>query len=142
MHEEKRPFPLTLLAGLLGLTGLGTTAFWAMFFTGKIKAAETAQDESFERAFPIADSWMTACALVASRNLLKLNRKGYFSGAAAGSALIFLSSMDVLYSLENGKYWPLDPDRAQMLVIHLWTGGLGAATLALLWKYREMFSTD
>lgn len=137
--KSGRPLSITLLSGLLAFTGLATAAFWILFFAGKMEATETEQDEAFERAFPVADSWMISCAMVAAKNLLKMNRKGLLMGAAAGSALIFLACMDILYSLENKKYWPLNSDRAQMLVIHLWTAGLGSATLRTLWKHRDEF---
>lgn len=140
MDEKKRPWSLTLLSGLLGFTGLATAAFWILFFAGKMEATETEQDEAFERAFPVADSWMIMCALTAARNILKMNRKGFFAGAAAGSAMMFLACMDMLYSLENKKYWPLDSDRAQMLVIHTWSMTLAVTTLRLLWKHRDAFS--
>lgn len=123
-----------LLAGLLGFTGLATTAFWILFFTGAIKATETEQDEAFERAFPLADAWMSACCLLAAWHLWRGEEEGRFFGIAAGSALVFLACMDILYSLENRKYWPMDPDRAVMLVIHAWTLGLGTTTLSYLWK--------
>lgn len=142
MEKGKRPLSLTLLSFLLGATGIATAAFWILFFSGKIQATETEQDEAFERAFPLADSWMIACALVSSKNLLKMNRKGFFSGAAAASALIFLGCMDILYSLENRKYIPLNRDRAQMLLIHIWTVVLGSSTMALLWKNRKLFTSD
>ncbi|MBU1672051.1 MAG: hypothetical protein KKF41_08145 [Actinobacteria bacterium] len=139
MDEKKRPVSLTVLAGLLAFTGLATALFWILFFAGKMEATETEQDEAFERAFPVADSWMIGCCLVAARNILKMNRKGFFAGAAAGSALMFLACMDILYSLENGKYRPLTSDRAQMLVVNLWTVFMGTLTLATLWKNRDGF---
>jgi hypothetical protein len=142
MDEKERPLALTLLSGLLAFTGLATALFWILFFTGKMEATETEQDDAFEKAFPMADSWMIACSLTAARNILKMNRKGFFSGAAAASALMFLGCMDILYSLENKKYWPLNSDRAQMLVIHLWTVILGSTALALLWKNRDAFGGD
>ncbi len=142
MEKEKRPLSLTILSFLLGVTGIVTIAFWILFFSGKIQATETYQDEAFERAFPLADSWMIICALVSSKNILKMNKKGFFSGAAAASALIFLGCMDILYSLENRKYKPLNKDRAQMLLIHIWTVVLGSITMALLWKKRELFTGD
>lgn len=142
MDELKRPLAMSVLSGLLAFTGLATALFWILFFAGKIEATETEQDEAFERAFPVADSWMIACALVAARNILRMNRKGFFAGAAAGSALVFLACLDILYSLENKKYWPLNPERAQMLVINLWTIGLGGMTLNLLWKHRDVFQGD
>lgn len=139
MDKTRRPAAITALSALLGFTGLATALFWVLFFSGRMKATETEQDEAFERAFPAADSWMICCALAASRNLLKMNKKGLFAGVAAGSALVFLACMDILYSLENGKYRPLDAGRAQMLVVNSWTAGMGALTLALLWKYRDLF---
>lgn len=123
-----------LIGALLGFTGLATSIFWILFFSGKIRATETEQDEAFERAFPLADSWMSALCMLAAWHLLRGEREGEFFGTAAGSSLVFLSFMDILYSLENRKYWPLDKDRATMLVIHLWTLGLGVSTLGHLWK--------
>jgi hypothetical protein len=142
MDEEERPFAITVLSGLLAFTALGTALFWILYFSGKMDATETEQDEAYEKAFPVADSWMIACSLTAARNLLKMNRKGFFAGAAAGSALIFLGCLDILYSLENKKYWPLNSDRAQMLVVHLWAVGTGLVTLSLLWKNRDAFGAD
>jgi hypothetical protein len=123
-----------LIGSLLGFTGLATTLFWILFFSGKIQAAETEQDEAFERAFPLADSWMSASCMLAAWHMMRGEEEGEFFGVAAGSALLFLAFMDILYSLENRKYWPLDKDRSTMLVIHLWTLGLGSATLLHLWK--------
>ncbi|MEJ5185979.1 MAG: hypothetical protein WHT46_02725 [Candidatus Geothermincolales bacterium] len=118
------------LAAMLGVTGAGTVAFWALFFAGKMRATETPQDEAFEKAFPLADAWMSACCLLAARALWRGEKRGVFYSTAAGSSLVFLSLMDILYSLENGKYWPLDRDRALMLGIHLWTLCTGVFSLA------------
>lgn len=137
--NNERPLAITVLSALVGFTALATALFWILFFSNKIEATETEQDDAFERAFPLADSWMITTSLVAASNLIKMNRKGFFAGAAAGSAMIFLACMDILYSLENKKYWPLNGDRAQMLVIHTWTIALGATVLVLLWKNRDAF---
>lgn len=142
MDDDSRPFAITALSFLLAITGLATALFWILFFSGKIEATETEQDEAFERAFPLADSWMIACSMTAAWNLVKMNRKGLIAGAAASGSLVFLACMDMLYSLENKKYWPLNADRLQMLAIHLWTAFLGSWTLMTLWKHRDMFHGD
>ncbi|MHB8780608.1 MAG: hypothetical protein ACYC55_04390 [Candidatus Geothermincolia bacterium] len=117
------------LAALLGITGLGTELFWVLFFTGNMNATETPSDDAFERAFPAADTWMAFCCFGAARHLPGGRAEGYFYGVAAGSGLIFLALMDILYGIENRKYWPLNADRAVMAAINLWTLGLGAGTL-------------
>ena len=71
MEEKERPFVITVLSGLLTFTGLATALFWILYFSGKMEATETEQDEAFEKAFPVADSWMIACSLTAARNLLR-----------------------------------------------------------------------
>jgi hypothetical protein len=134
-----RPKSITVLSALLALTALGTAVFWALFFSGKIDATETEQDEAFEKAFPLADSWMISCSLLASVYLPGMSRKGVLAGSAAASALVFLGCMDILYSLENRKYFPVTADRAQMLVIHLWTVALGSWATVVLYKHRDKF---
>ncbi len=128
-----------ILGTLLGITAAGTELFWALFFAGALQATETPQDDAFERAFPVADTWMSACCLIAARELPKRNARGYFFGIAAGSTLIFLALMDILYSLENGKYRPMNGDRAIMAVINVWTLSLGSCALAYLWRERDLF---
>jgi len=81
---------------------------------------------------------MIACCMYASLNIIRLNRRGFLAGTAAASALLFLACMDILYSLENKKYIPLNADRAQMLGIHIWAAGLGTSTMCLLWKHRKL----
>ena len=49
--ENNRPLAMTVLSGLLAFTGLATLAFWILFFSGKMDATETEQDEAFEKAF-------------------------------------------------------------------------------------------
>ncbi len=137
--EEKRPLALSILSGLFAFTGLATAAFWIMFFAGKMQATENEQDEAYEKAFPLADSWMIAWALTASVNILRMKKRGLFAGAAAASALVFLGLIDVCYSLQNSKYWPLNSDRAQMLLIHLWAVTFGIVALCFLWKHRDAF---
>ncbi len=128
-----------VLGRLLGFTAAGTEIFWALFFAGLMQATETAQDDAFERAFPVADTWMSCCCLIAARELPRQTARGYFFGIAAGSTMIFLALMDILYSLENNKYLPMNGDRAVMAVINGWTLSLGAGTLIYLWRERKRF---
>ena len=128
-----------ILGLLLGTTAAGTEIFWALFFAGKLQATETPQDNAFERAFPIADTWMSCCCLLAAREIPRRSPRGYFFGIAAGSTLIFLALMDILYSVENSKYLPMDGDRAVMAIINAWTLSLGAGTLSYLWRQRGRF---
>lgn len=121
-------------AALLVFTGTATALFWILFFSGKIQATETEQDEAFEKAFPLADAWMSTACILAGWHLWRGEEEGRFFGTAAGSALVFLSLLDILYSLQNRKYWPLDRDRSLMMAIHSWTLTLGVSTLFRLWK--------
>ncbi len=128
-----------VLGFLLGATGLGTEIFWVLYFTGKLNASESPQDHAHEKSFPVADTWMAACCFIAACELARNRDRGFFFGIAAGSALIFLALMDILYSLENGKYWPMNADRATMAVLNAWTLSLGAGALKYLWKERGRF---
>ncbi len=137
--EQEQWLAGKILGRLLGITAAGTEIFWALFFAGVMQATETPQDDAFERAFPVADTWMSCCCLIAARELPRGTDRGFFFGVAAGSTLIFLACMDILYSLENGKYRPLNADRAIMAAINVWTLILGAGTLATLWRSKGRF---
>ncbi len=137
--EQERWRTGKILGRLLGITAAGTEIFWALFFAGVMQATETPQDDAFERAFPVADTWMSCSCLIAARELPRGTDRGFFFGIAAGSTLIFLALMDILYALENSKYVPMNADRAVMAAINAWTLTLGVGTLATLWRERERF---
>ncbi|MCJ7745173.1 MAG: hypothetical protein MUP40_02640 [Actinobacteria bacterium] len=48
MEYKQRPLVITLPPGLLPFTVLTTALFWILFFSGKIEATETLQEDVFE----------------------------------------------------------------------------------------------
>jgi hypothetical protein len=119
----------TLLAVLLIGTAVVTVAYWVDFFVrGTVQAGEQDWYLRFERAFPAADAWMSACSVVAAVGLLAGAGYGPAFGLLAAGSLIFLGLLDVSFNLENGLYRRL-PASGQMwaeLVINVLSLGLGA----------------
>jgi hypothetical protein len=118
----------TALAVLLLGTAVVTVAYWVDFFRrGSVQAEQEEWYLRFERAFPAADAWMSACCVVAAVGLLTGSGYGVAFGLLAGSALIFLGLLDVSFNAENGLYRRL-PASGPMwaeLVINVWSLGLG-----------------
>ena len=122
-------------AVLLLVTAAGTAAYWADFFLrGTVNVMDTDWYIRFQRAFPVADAWMSACALVGGVGLLAGSGVGVAFSLVAAGALVFLGLMDVTFNVGNGLYRYLAtsaPMRAE-LVVNVWTIGLGAALVAYL----------
>lgn len=125
----------TVLGVLLLLTAVVTVAYWVDFFVrGSVQTVQEDWYIRFERAFPAADAWMSACSLVAGIGLLRGAGYGDAFGLVAAGALVFLGLMDVLFNLQNGLYRLL-PASGQMwseLVINVWCLALGAVLLVHL----------
>jgi hypothetical protein len=124
-----------VIAILLLLTAVVTVAYWADFFVrGTVNVVEEEWYIRFERSFPAADGFMSACAAAAAVGLLADAGYGIAFALVAGGALIFLGLMDVTFNVENRLYrflrtsWPM---RAE-LVINLWSLGLGAVVLVTM----------
>jgi hypothetical protein len=127
-----------VFAVLLIITALFTIYYWADFYIrGGVHVIKDEWYIKFEKAFPPADMWMAACALIGAIGLLTVGPKSYglmFSLLAAGS-LIFLALMDIAFNVENNLY-RLVATSSQMtleLVINLWCLFLGVALIAYLW---------
>jgi hypothetical protein len=118
----------TWLAVLLILTAVVTAAYWVDFFArGTVQAGEEEWYIRFERAFPVADAWMSVCCVVAAVGLLAGGGYGVAFGLVAAGALVFLGLLDVSFNVENGLYRRL-PASGQMwaeVVINVWSLGLG-----------------
>ena len=123
------------LAVLLLVTAVVTVAYWVDFFWhGSVNVVEKDWYIRFERAFPVADGFMSASAAVAAIGLLAGAAYGVAWGLVTAGALLFLGLMDVTFNVGNGlsghlgRSWPM---RAE-LAINVWCIGFGAALLVVL----------
>ena len=59
--------------GYLLVTGIGTLLYWLDFFlAGSVRVRDDPVYLAFERAFPLADAWMAACALASAAMTFEL----------------------------------------------------------------------
>jgi len=127
---------ITLSVLLIG-TAAGVIYYWIDFYVrGGVHVAEEDWYIKFERAFPPADIWMSACALVGGIGLLTEQTFGILFSLLAASSLIFLGLMDITFNIQNNLY-RLAATSSQMkfeVFINLWTLGLGIALIVCLWS--------
>jgi hypothetical protein len=116
-----------LVVGLLAITVVGTAAYWIGFFAGgeTLHASTTDVYGAFERAFPVADGWMAACAAAAALGLVRGRAWAAPAGIAAGSALVYLGLMDVAFDVEQGLYAQRSGAMAVEIVINVFCLSVG-----------------
>ncbi len=124
------------LALLLIVTAIGTALYWQNYFVaGDVRVLADKSYTQFEDSFPLADAWMSVCAVMAGLGLILGRPFGARFGLLAGSALIFLAAMDITYNIQNGLY-SLASDSASMkfeVLVNVWTLLLGIATILICW---------
>lgn len=122
------------VAVLLGLTGLGTLLFWVSFGLGNPEesflARQCAAWYSWERSFIVADGWMIVASFIGAVGLFRRQWWGLHWAGMAGSAILFLALMDILFFLQNGLYRYFHPEVLTEALIHLWLLGFGIFLVA------------
>ena len=126
---------ITLSVLLIG-TAIGLIYYWIDFYIrGGVQVVNEDWYVRFQKAFPAADLWTAACAVVGAIGLLTGQTYGLFFALLTASSLIFLGLMDVTFNIQNNLY-RLVGALGQMkfeLFINLWTLGLGIALIVYLW---------
>jgi len=118
------------------VAAFGTIAYWLTYFSSG--ATQLRDDEvylAFENAFPLADGWMTLCFLLAAFFLWRGDRRALLWGICAGSAMIFLGCMDLLFNIEQKHFQA--PPSAEMwaeIVIVVFCLSFGPFTIRRLWR--------
>jgi hypothetical protein len=81
-------------------------AYWSIWFTQRdwIASEHRTAYYEFEEAFPLADLWLGIACVLALVTLRRRQQSALFWLLCAGSAGLFLFSMDLLYDLENGIF--------------------------------------
>ena len=137
------PRGVRVVAAYLSLVAVGTTAYWIAFFTlGNVQVRTDEVYLAFERAFPLADAWMTACALIGAVGLWRGRSWGFLCGLLASSSLVFLGCLDVLFSLNEGNYRIASQAMATEIAIEVVCLGGGPAVIAYLWVHRRALLRD
>ena len=114
--------------------------WWSYFNAGDVMVSQERWYTAFEDAFPFADGWMALCMAGAGVGLIQKRAWGPPLGLLAGSALIFLTAMDVTFSIQNNLYPRAAGNEAMRseIAINIATGMLGAWTIAACWpRYRQ-----
>ncbi|MGQ9709239.1 MAG: hypothetical protein ACUVXE_02065 [Anaerolineae bacterium] len=129
------------VAVLLGLTGLGTLLFWVSFGLGNPEesflARRCAHWYPWERSFIVADGWMIVASLIGAVGLFRWRWWGYHWAGMAGSAMLFLALMDILFFLQNDLYRYAHREVLTEALIHLWLLGLGIFLVTYTSKKRR-----
>ncbi len=124
-------------ATLMLLAALGTLAYWLTYFGSG--ATQVRSDEvylAFENAFPLADAWMGVCYVLAAWFLWRGDARALLWGLCAGSAMIFLGCMDLLFNIQQGHF--LGTYSAELwveIIIVLFCLSFGPFTIWRLWHH-------
>jgi hypothetical protein len=137
MNESYPPGHKWVIA-LLVLVAAVTVAYWADFFSsGAVRVREDDAYLVFEQAFPLADGWLAACALLGAGGLWRRRPAGLLFGLLTGSSLVYLGCLDVLFNLNTGNYAIASGAMRAEVVINAGSLAIGALLIVYLWRHRE-----
>ncbi|MCW2755668.1 MAG: hypothetical protein JWQ32_3079 [Marmoricola sp.] len=128
---------MVLVAILLDLT------YWTLWFAQRdwIASEHTSAYDAFENSFPLADLWIGAACVLALVALRRRRPSALLWLLAAGSAGLYLFSMDFLYDVEHGIFGKGGGGAFEALVVAL-TLTFSVTALTWSWRHRgELLST-
>ncbi len=119
------------------LAALITATYWWVYFTsGATQTRSDAVYLGFESSFPLADAWLSLCLVLSAIFLLRNDARAVLWGLCAGSATVYLASMDLLFDLEQKVFAPgmnAEAWTEAAIVASCWL--LGPVTLVRLWRH-------
>lgn len=126
-----------ILGALLVLAAVVTAYYWWDYFTGgNVMVLKDRWYTAFESSFPVADGWLSLCALIAGIGFFLGRRTAPLFGLMAASAFFYLAAMDITFDVENGLYAMAAASDAMKfeIFINISCLILGAWTLAVSWR--------
>jgi hypothetical protein len=126
-----------ILGALLVLAAVVTAYYWWDYFTGgDVMVLKDRWYTAFESSFPVADGWLSLCALIAGIGFFFGRRTAPLFGLMAASAFFYLAAMDITFDVENGLYAMAAASDAMKfeIFINISCLILGAWTLAVSWR--------
>lgn len=127
-------------AGFMVLAAVATAAYWLTYFSsGATKVRTDAVYTGFESSFPLADGWMALCFLLTAWFLIRQDRRALLWGLCAGSAMVFLGAIDLLFNIEQGHFTQaIGPEMAAECLINVFCWLFGPFTIWRLWRHPAL----
>ena len=119
-------------------------AYWSIWFTSRdwIASEHSRAYHEFENAFPLADTWLGIACLLALVTLRARRPSALLWLVSAGSAGLYLFSMDFLYDVENGIFTKGGGGAFEAVIVTL-TLVFSVTVLTWSWRHRgELLSGD
>jgi hypothetical protein len=131
-HWRRIMIPSLAFASAVG------AAYWLAWTTDRslVASDNTSEYLAFEQAFPMADGWLVACALLGAVQLRRRRPSALIWLVSLGGAGIYLWALDVLFNLENAIYAKGRPGSIE-LAINIATLSASAMLLFFAWHFRR-----
>ena len=112
-------------------------AYWTIWFTNRdwIASEHNQAYYEFEDAFPLADLWLGAACLLALVTLRARRASALLWLVSAGSAGLYLFSMDFLYDVENDIFTKGGGGAFEAVIVAL-TLVFSVTVLSWSWRHR------
>ncbi len=132
MNSKKIVIGLSLLTATLGIL------YWITVFAGLFPVTELVPGyRTWFMSFPIADSWMFACALLASHFALRGHPLASLFAPLTGASLIFLGLYAFTYGYNTGLLFILTPDEIIEIIIKIYCLSVGSLLIYHGWKLNQ-----
>jgi len=110
--------------------------YWVDFYLRR--GVQVIQEDwyiKFQKAFPVADTWMATCALLGAIGLLTEQTYGLLFSMLAASSMIFLALMDITFNVENKLYRLVGTSNEMKLELvgNIWVLSVGVILIVYLW---------
>lgn len=132
MNSKKIVVTLSILTATLGIL------YWITVFAGLFPVTELVPGyRNWFMSFPIADSWMFLCAILASFYAVKGRPLAALFAPLTGASLIFLGLYAFTYGYNTGLLFILTPDEIIEIMIKIYCLSVGSLLIYHGWKLKD-----
>lgn len=132
MSAKKIVISLSIFTATIGIL------YWGTVFTGLFPVTELVPGyKNWFMSFPIADSWMFVCAILAAIYAAKGHPLAALFAPLTGASLIFLGLYAFTYGFNTGLLFILTPDEIIEIIIKVYCLSVGSMLIHHGWKLND-----